>query len=1018
MAGLQRQTLEIPIVNGVDTKTDSKQLKVGKFLSVQNATFKKPGKIQKRDGFQNISNNIIDTPNQITDGQAVMNFKNELLCFDKNNIYSYVQATDNWKDKGDFQSTYLKSQPISNGTARDYSNDNAVHPSGLEAYVFARDVSGTTTLYYQINDTATGQTIIGPQAFATQGRNPRVVVYEDVFIFYYFNTNNQRIWRGILPITNLAATITFDFITDNTNTPNAPDNIYQSYDVNVFDTATSGSQIYFAFSNRENTPNEGITIWRFDDPADTNPVSSTSIASSQMKMGQLFFDPISDGPSLIYSEALGGGNTMKIYGWDWDLSNQLYSASEQLGGEQITRVSAVSTTTSGGRQIRWFYDYVTSGNQPFIKSRGFDGSGFYGVGFQTQQIQIAGAAFVYAGKAYIIALGGADIVNQQSTYFILDENGKVVARFNNGTAGGINSYPVNAQWSLRWVPKTNVLSATEFLTSVRNITVFGEIGGETQTGITRITIDYFEPERSYSRAEIANNLYVGGGMLFAYDGQSLVEDSYNWNPVIQSMTPSSTGNTNYSYVAVWEWVDNAGNLHRSAPSVPYDLTTNAPIGAGSNVSNITIYPLSLTEKTPANNRSPVVCVLYRTKANGTEYYKLPVTTANNNDTGNQYITTAPDNTTDADLTELIYTTDGVLPNDAPPPVGALVVHRNRLFTIDSTNPLVIYYSKRVGATNAVEWSDAQVINVDPTGGPVIALASLDDKLIIFKESSIRFIAGQGPQPDGANDDYGDTILVTTDAGCNNIRSVVNTPEGIIFKSSKGVYMINRGLQVSYIGAAVEAFNPDFVTSAVLMAENNQIRITLDTAKMLVYDYFVNTWSVFTNLNAVDSIIWNNTQAFITNAGRVAVETPNTYNDNGTPYSMEITTGWLNFSGIQGFQRLWRFYVLGEFKSEHDLQVNLYYDYNNATSQTINVNPVVPNYYGSQSPYGSGSYGGSFDLYQYEIRPARQKCMVMKVQISDQAISGTLEQGYELSNLRFEYGVEGGGNRLRDRQIRG
>ena len=1016
---LQPQQLELPLIQGVDTKTDSKQLKVGKLLAAENCVFRKPGKIEKRDGFQSVSQNIIDTANTIQDGQAIMNFKEELLAFDKENIYSYVQGTDNWKDKGDFQSIYLTSQPVTNGTAREYSSDNALHSSGLQAYVFARDVGATTTLFYQINDTTTGQTIIGPVPITTQGRNPRVCVFENQFVFFYYNTGSNRLYRGVLSIANIAATITFDFITDNTANPNSPNQTYQSYDANVFVTATSGSQLYLAFSNNENTPNPSISIWRYEDPTHLIPDSSGSlISNSQMKMGQLFYDPISDGPSLIYSEALGGGDSWKLFGFDWDLSNTLYSTSETISGAQVNRITAIAKDTPT-REILYYVDYQV-GSQVFIKSRGYDGSSFFGTGFTTQQIVNASQAFLYAGKTYVIAVGGADIVNGQSSYFVLDENGKTLGRFNNNTAGGPNTVYVNPSWNLRWLPKTNVLSNTNFLTTVRNITQFGEIGGQTQTGITSVTFDFFEPERSYSRAEIAGNLYVGGGMLFSYDGQSLVEDSFNWNPKINSMTPSvGVGTTTYSYVAVWEWVDNAGYLHRSAPSVPYDIAISGAIGvAGVNVGNIELFPLSLTEKTPANNRSPVVCVLYRTKANSDVYYKLPVTSGNNNSTTAQYIQPAADTSPDSALVETLYTTDDVLPNDIPPPVGSLVVHRNRLFLLDSTNPLVIYYSKQVNIANPVEWSDFQVINVDPTGGPVIALGSLDDKLIIFKQNSIRFITGQGPQPDGSNNDYGDTILITADAGCNNLRSIVNTPEGLIFKSSKGIYIINRGLQVSYIGAPVEAFNDDFVTSAVLMAQNNQIRITLDSSKVLVYDYFVDAWAVFTQLNAIDSIIWRQLGAFITSEGKVFIETPNTYNDDGTPYSMSITTGWLNFSGIQGFQRLWKFYILGEFKSPHELSVNLYYDYNNASDQNIVVQPVVPNTYGSGSPYGSGSYGGSFDLYQYEVRPARQKCMAMKVQISDEAVSGSLQQGWELSNLRFEYGVLGRGNRVRDAQIAG
>jgi hypothetical protein len=136
--------------------------------------------------------------------------------------------------------------------------------------------------------------------------------------------------------------------------------------------------------------------------------------------------------------------------------------------------------------------------------------------------------------------------------------------------------------------------------------------------------------------------------------------------------------------------------------------------------------------------------------------------------------------------------------------------------------------------------------------------------------------------------------------------------------------------------------------------------------------------------------------------------------------MEITTSWFTLSGIQGFQRLWNIMLLGQFKSPHKLQTQLYYNYNNAASQTIVVSPITPSTYGSSSPYGNETpYGGSFDLYQYELRPTWEKCMSVKLSITD-TISGSapLTEAYELSNLRFSYGVIGGSNRLKNAQIFG
>jgi len=196
---------------------------------------------------------------------------------------------------------------------------------------------------------------------------------------------------------------------------------------------------------------------------------------------------------------------------------------------------------------------------------------------------------------------------------------------------------------------------------------------------------------------------------------------------------------------------------------------------------------------------------------------------------------------------------------------------------------------------------------------------------------------------------------------------------------------------------------------------NQVRLTLDSGIFLVYDYFVDNWATFTNLYAVDSCIWNSTHAFIKSTGLVPVEDPTIYSDDGTPYPMEFTTNWFQFGGVQGYQRFWAAQLLGEFKSAHDLQIELFYNYNNAYSQVITVVPTAPAVYGT-GVYGVETpYGGVFDLYQYEIRPSVQKCMSFKMRVSDVLMTA---EGYNLSNVRLSYGVIGGKNRLPDTKVFG
>ena len=1034
---LTKKSLELPLIGGLDTKTDSKQIKLGKLLSAQNVTFHKPGKIMKREGFQSVGQTIADTGALLEDGQAVMNYNQELLAFDKTNIYSYVSSTDNWKDKGNFQSIYLTSEPVTNGVARDFMCDSAYY-NGIEMYVFMRSAGGVKTLFYQAVDNATKQIIVGPVAISTTATSPRVVVFDDQFVICYYDIASNEIKRGVISSLNVLATITFQGITDPVSGVMALNPLFPCYDIMAYRTQdTPQTLFYIAFYTITNE----LTTAYFSDLISTTPTLSVQLAATALQQIKLqnntnLFDLTGADSILVAYTYAGGSNLFTTAYYSYDLltfyGTYDFDTDPDANGYVCGHITAVSypNPTIGLELYFIAVDYsdpsVTPGQEYSVAYLIDPITGtIYEEKFRRAQISISGEAFIYASAAYLPVAGGTKLLNPTylSSYLLFRENGEAIARYNRdtGTANYYEFYAPNPIFELSWTPHTPQLSDTEYLLSYTELIADSKVSGVSQRGVRVASFDFYEPEKSYTRAEIGGSLYIGGGMLFQYDGQNLVEDACNWDPSLLGFTAiTGSGATfSYSYVACWEWVDNTGKTHRSAPSEPIVVTTSAKIGvASTTIGNMRSYNLAVTYKSPDNNRTNINCVLYRTKANETLYYKVPVTTANINDVDIPYITFDNDTTQDDDLGIELYT-DGELPNDAPPPIGALTLYKNRLWALDSTNKSVIYYSKVVDNDKPVEWSDAQVINVDPTGGPCTALAAMDDKLLIFKETSIRYISGDGPDANGANNDIRNTIFITSDAGCINTRSIVNTPEGVIFKSAKGVYFINRGLQVSYIGAPVEKWNEYFVSSAVLMSKNNQVRISLDNSSFLVYDYYVQNWATYTGVNAVDSIIWNNEHAFIGTEGKVFVETPGTYQDDGASYSMEIETGWFEFGGVQGFQRLWDMTMLGEFKTPHNLQCDLYYDFNNSPYQTIIVEPINPSFYGGGSPYGyDDPYGGLFAPYQYAILPKRQKCDSIRVRIKDIASSGSLEEGYELSNIRLSYGVIGGTNRMKATQTFG
>src|SRR5437868_1369793 len=83
-------------------------------------------------------------------------------------------------------------------------------------------------------------------------------------------------------------------------------------------------------------------------------------------------------------------------------------------------------------------------------------------------------------------------------------------------------------------------------------------------------------------SEIGNDLHLGGGFLWMYDGYLPVEHNFFLYPdsveVATSTTAGSMTPQRYFYQATYEWADNQGNIFRSAPSIPVSFTIlTAPV---------------------------------------------------------------------------------------------------------------------------------------------------------------------------------------------------------------------------------------------------------------------------------------------------------------------------------------------------------------------------------------------------------------------------------------------------------
>jgi hypothetical protein len=301
---------------------------------------------------------------------------------------------------------------------------------------------------------------------------------------------------------------------------------------------------------------------------------------------------------------------------------------------------------------------------------------------------------------------------------------------------------------------------------------------------------------------------------------------------------------------------------------------------------------------------------------------------------------------------------------------------------------------------------------------------LDEKLVIFKAGQIFVLAGDGPTDTGAQNDFGAPQQLSSDVGCTEPESVVLTPSGIMFKSTKGIYLLDRALNVTYIGAEVQEFNSLNVSSAILVPEVNQVRFTTTAGTTLVYDYYFKAWSTYTRQAAVSAANWQDTYVWLDVNGNMLQEVEGSYADNGVPIRSLIETSWISLGGLQGFQRFYRLQLLGGYVGNHTLRTTLAYDFEPFDRESFSIVPsdageasVIGQTYGTSSPYGAeATYGSGTGVYQWEVRPARQKCSAFKLIIEDLFPEGDATGGFTLSGVTMVVGVKGGLRRLGDAHI--
>lgn len=985
MSPLQRQLLPIQIGNGIDTKTNDKKVLSTKLLTLENGIFTNPGEIEKRNGYQAIPL-VISGGGTIVNPQAIKTLKNELVCAAQNSntpgdgrLFSFSEDLQAWVDKGKYVPTKVTTISIS-------ADIPQVGTSGFSdgRYVVSAWTTigqGAGPLYYTISDTTTGtflvpETLVDSNASNAGGRiGPAVVLLAaNKFGIFYVRASGgvTQLRLKIVTISGTTVSLGASLLI-----------------INNLRTGTSNT-----YSAMGTSTGAAVSAWTL-----SNNITTVTIDSSgTVTHTATFTSP----PPQLYINVDPTGNI-----WVYVCSNTLRYA---VYSSTLTPILAftdtglvamvnVSVSLSATQQTVYYYDSST-GTVAQIYSVIVDTSGIAGT-----PVQFAAEGFIFSdpiqinGRTYLPLLFRRSASAQMFYAFLDVVDGQVIATALAGS-GQINInntnnpiLPINRPFSIAAGTVSLVVSY-----------LFGPLYPNEFSlplASTLLTLDFVNPDL-YQAVAITDSLIWNGGVITDYDGQPATELGYFLFPEVVSAVVGSGGQMadgQYQYQVVYEWYDNNGRFHQSAPSIPTTVVVSG--GGGVALVTLTIKPLTITAK-QFPLRQPVQIVVYRTLSNGTVFH---VDSDPSNAKVNTpfadivYVTGNADSVISSN--GLIYTTGGVVDNIIPPAGLQMTIYNSRLWIVDSEAANTVWYSKTVTPGIGLSFSDLLTANIDQRQGEITGLAAFDDKIVYFKKTVPFFSVGDGANDLGLGATLSLSQIVSSDVGCNASKSIIlNMPIGVMFKSDKGIYLMDRSLQVQYIGREVEAFNSQTITSANLIDTKSQIRFLCSDGVELVYDYIYAQWSTFTNHLGFGADIWQGNYTYARVDGDIYNETPGVFVDKAAAISLKIGTAWLKLTEIQNYERLRRLFVIGNYKSPHVLHGQVYFDYEATVGATFQFNP--------QNVLG---LHGDDLVYQFRYHMERQKCESARFVIFDDFTGLTPGEGYSLSQLSIEAGIKQGGNKL-------
>lgn len=845
---------QFPFARGMDEGADPKGLPAGTPISLENRYHDKHGRVVKRPGLDALPASILGG-GSIAAGVRLVTRGDDLAVFDGEKLYTYAEALSSWRAVDRPPPLTTRRRPLIDCT-RSVRCVDVDRAGALLISFYETGTTSTNYLYCEVRNLATNEIVL-PSTYVATGSNPRLVVNEAEDMAYLFWSNTLgEIYIATLTIATLSLTVQ--------TTLTAAASAGSRYDVIVPE--VSGDDVVYIIYELAAGASQ-VRIESFDTSSygsiDDVTLAGTSLGFCCLATDGTYihatYDKSSSSDQVVYTadmalatvtgpttiDAACGGNrgcfvvpydaTQILVGWARD--DGIQTAGTRLNTQLFSIAAHAAVATS-------------------LRTT-------YGVAMPTKPWAVGGRWYT-AVSTYLFPYSTIDTAAIPAMSVVVLEIETAASL--TGSTGGTHPHVATLENQVGWqqtafvVPKTATgEDGTVYVPAAYRNREPAHAWVSVATGFNLHAITASDPAWGQS-AVIGDGVLCCASAPFWWDGATAMPYGFVHAPLILAATAAAGGAMTagtYGYMAPYGWRDANGMLHRSPVS-----PARSGITAGGNLSlGVKVSTASISSKQRANfttaAASPAWVVLHRTEKNGAEYYSLmyePQANVLFNDPQTDDVTLT-DAVADGDFYSgialasqpQVYTATGEVDDVCPPAALAALAHQDRAWLL-AADGHTVWASKAFGEdpTVAPGFNEALTYYF---ARPKTCLGALPNATVVLGPDSIDMLSGIGPDATGVGS-WGQQG-VQTDLGCTSPRSLASIPQGLLYRSRRGIELLDTGLNITWIGEAIQdqlATYPN-VTSAVVVSERRQVRISVENdaasaGRVLVYDYGRGAWSVW------------------------------------------------------------------------------------------------------------------------------------------------------------------------------